>query len=267
MSPLRPERLRNGQVYKMGFGHHPNYFRLRQAQNHKSAAAGTAVAFQTIQVVNGRSDIAQQRNSYVMSQRRQLLALHEESKEEQIWREESKNQAFARAYQDNETDMEEEKKLVVARPKESLPFGMKIREAAHKAAFGGSKRGILQRYATFFQRKKSKEGAAGQANDIDELLNDDDLSDSVSVSSSGCSESVSLSSIDLDADDLGAVTSTADLKVQQKKQLLKMKSKKRLSIRQPKPDPVEDRWFTGPVRNANTTFTGQFNSNLGFGGK
>jgi hypothetical protein len=46
--------------------------------------------------------------------------------------------------------MEEEKKLVVARPKESMPFGMKIREAAHKAAFGGSKRGILQRYATFF---------------------------------------------------------------------------------------------------------------------
>ena len=71
--------------------------------------------------------------------------------------------------------MEEEKKLVVARPKESLPFGMKIREAAHKAAFGGSKRGILQRYATFFQRKKGKEGAAG-ANDMDELLNDDDLS-------------------------------------------------------------------------------------------
>lgn len=109
--------------------------------------------------------------------------------------------------------MEEEKKLVVARPKESLPFGMKIREAAHKAAFGGSKRGILQRYATFFQRKKGKEGAAG-ANDMDELLNDDDLSDSVSVSSSGCSESVSLSSIDLDADDLGAVTSTAELKMQ-----------------------------------------------------
>ena len=109
--------------------------------------------------------------------------------------------------------MEEEKKLVVARPKESLPFGMKIREAAHKAAFGGSKRGILQRYATFFKRKKSKEGAAG-ANDMDELLNEDDLSDSVSVSSSGCSESVSLSSIDLDADDLGAVTSTAELKMQ-----------------------------------------------------
>ena len=50
--------------------------------------------------------------------------------------------------------MEEEKKLVVARPKESLPFGMKIREAAHKAAFGGEKRGVLQRYATFFQKKK-----------------------------------------------------------------------------------------------------------------
>ena len=47
--------------------------------------------------------------NHVMSQRRHLLALHEEDKVEKIWREESKNQAFARAYQDNETDMEEEK--------------------------------------------------------------------------------------------------------------------------------------------------------------
>ena len=108
--------------------------------------------------------------------------------------------------------MEEEKKLIVARPKESLPFGMKIREAAHKAAFGGSKRGALQRYATFF-----KKGNAQNANDIEDLL-EDDLSDSVSVSSSGCSESVSMSSIDLDADDLAfGASSTVDLKVKQKK--------------------------------------------------
>ena len=110
--------------------------------------------------------------------------------------------------------MEEEKKLVVARPKESMPFGMKIREAAHKAAFGGSKRGILQRYATFFQRKKSN---GNGMTDIEALL-EDDLSDSVSVSSSGCSESVSMSTIDLDADDLACgASSTVDLKVKQQK--------------------------------------------------
>lgn len=143
-----------------------------------------------------------------------MLAGHHESTIEQVWREESKTYSFARSYKDNETDMEEEKKLVVARPKESLPFGMKIREAAHKAAFGGEKRGVLQRYATFFQKKKKgKDG--GTCDNIDDLLDEEDLSDSVSVSSSGCSESVSLSSIDLDADDLGVAASTADL--QQKK--------------------------------------------------
>ena len=153
--------------------------------------------------------------------------------------------------------MEEEKKLVVARPKESLPFGMKIREAAHKAAFGGEKRGVLQRYATFFQKKKKgKDG--GTCENIDDLLDDEDLSDSVSVSSSGCSESVSMSSIDLDADDLGVAASTADL--QQKKQLLKKAaSKKKLSLRQSKVNPAEDRWFSGPVRNPNATFSGIIN--------
>jgi len=53
--------------------------------------------------------------------------------------------------------------------------------------------------------------------DIEALL-EDDLSDSVSVSSSGCSESVSMSSIDLDADDLACgASSTVDLKVKQQK--------------------------------------------------
>lgn len=158
--------------------------------------------------------------------------------------------------------MEEEKKLVVARPKESMPFGMKIREAAHKAAFGGSKRGVLQRYATFFQRKKSN---GNGMNDLEDLL-EDDLSDSVSVSSSGCSESVSMSSIDLDADDLAfGASSTVDLKVKQQKQLLKMKSKKKLSLR-PKAGPEVDRWFSGPVKNINPTFSGVMNSTYG-GGK
>ena len=72
-----------------------------------------------------------------------MLTLHKTSAVELVWKEESKTQSFCYDYKDNEVDMEEEKKLIVARPKESMPFGMKIREAAHKAAFGGSKRGIL----------------------------------------------------------------------------------------------------------------------------
>ena len=113
------------------------------------------------------------------------------------------------AYEDNETEMEEEKKLVVARPKESLPFGMNIRQAAHKAAFGGSKEGALQRYATFFKNKKTM--AQEECKDIDELLNEEDLSDSESVSSEGLSNSVSMDS--LKAGNLGIPTaSTTDLK-------------------------------------------------------
>lgn len=72
----------------------------------------------------------------------------------------------------------------------------------------------MQRYATFFVKKSGKNDKAGKGDNIDELLNDDDLSDSVSVSSSGCSESVSLSSIDLDAEDLGVANSTAEIKAQ-----------------------------------------------------
>ena len=68
----------------------------------------------------------------------------------------------------------------------------------------------MQRYATFFVKKNGKNDKAGKG-DIDELLNDEDLSDSVS-SVSGCSESVSLSSIDLDADDLGVGNSNAEIK-------------------------------------------------------
>ena len=138
--------------------------------------------------------------------------------------------------------MESEKKSLPTRPRESLPFGMKIREAAHKAAFGGAKRGVLQRYATFFQRKEDKPASSN----IDDLL-DEDESDSVSLSDS-CSESVSLSSIDLDAEDIAGAASTVDLKAQQK--LLKKKSvRKKLSILHPKADPEDNRWFSGPIKN------------------
>jgi len=54
------------------------------------------------------------------------------------WKEESKKQLFAHSYQDHEFALtcEEEKKMQVARPRDSIPFGMNIRNAAHKAQFG-----------------------------------------------------------------------------------------------------------------------------------
>ena len=135
------------------------------------------------------------------------------------------------AYEDNETEMEEEKKLVVARPKESLPFGMNIREAAHRAAFGGNKKSALQRYATFFKNKKTL--AREECKDIDELLDEDDLSDSESVSSEGLNNSASLESLELEAGDLGIPTeSTVDRRQNFRMQLLKKKSNRILSSRQ-----------------------------------
>ena len=56
-----------------------------------------------------------------------LLRFHKESAQEQEFCQQIKAKDFARAYKDNEVDMEEEKKLVVMRTKESMPFGMKIR--------------------------------------------------------------------------------------------------------------------------------------------
>jgi len=44
-----------------------------------------------------------------------------------------------------------------------------------------------------------------------------------------------------------------------------MKSKKKLSLR-PRADPETDRWFSGPVKNINPTFSGVMNSTYG-GGK
>ena len=54
------------------------------------------------------------------------------------WKEESKNQLFAHAYRDEEFALtsEEENKMKVSRPRDSIPFGMNIRMAAHKAHFG-----------------------------------------------------------------------------------------------------------------------------------
>jgi len=52
------------------------------------------------------------------------------------WCAESQARNFVRTYKDNEVEAEEEKKLYVARAKESLPFGMHIRKAAYSAAFG-----------------------------------------------------------------------------------------------------------------------------------
>lgn len=67
-------------------------------------------------------------------------------------REESKGQLFAHSYVDNETQMPEEKKLHVARTRESIPFGMNIRAAAYEAAYGKHmNNNILKMYV----RKKS----------------------------------------------------------------------------------------------------------------
>ena len=54
------------------------------------------------------------------------------------WKAESKGRLFAHAYKDKEFALtsEEEKKMMVARPRDSIPFGMNIRKAAHKATFG-----------------------------------------------------------------------------------------------------------------------------------
>lgn len=52
---------------------------------------------------------------------------------------ECQQRQFAYTYVDNETMLteEEEKKIAkVARTKDSLPFGMHIKKAAHKATFG-----------------------------------------------------------------------------------------------------------------------------------
>ena len=151
------------------------------------------------------------------------------------------------AYEDNETEMEEEKKLVVARPKELLPFGMNIREAAHKAAFGGSKKGALQRYATFFKNKKNL--AREECKDIDELLNEDDLSDSESVSDEDLSKSASLESLELEVGDKGIPNASAtERKMENRMQFLRKKSNRILSSKQrqeqAKPEPEEDDWFS-----------------------
>ena len=69
--------------------------------------------------------------------------------------------------------------LKVARPKDSMPFGMHIRKAAAKAAFGAvGGNPILVRYSTDVQKEK-KSGDA-----LDDLTDDSSSSESVSEDSS-----------------------------------------------------------------------------------
>ena len=137
--------------------------------------------------------------------------------------------------------MDAEKKYIVARPRETMPFGMKIREAAHKSAFSGSKHGILQRYGafskdgSFFEEKKNDQ----KLTNLDDYLLTDGLSDSSSVSASCSDDSVSLPSIG--GSDMTLSASVADLKIHSK--LMKKKSKKRISIKDSKTDNVDDKWF------------------------
>ena len=100
---------------------------------------------------------------------------------------------FARAYVDNEESDEEEKKArtKAARSRESLPFGMNIRQAAHKAAFGRTNH-VLQRYATFRDGDKRR---TSEDEGLDILL---DVDESDSVSDSASSDSLSMDSIDVD---------------------------------------------------------------------
>ena len=104
---------------------------------------------------------------------------------------------FARTYKDNEESDEEEKKgkTKAARSRESLPFGLNIRKAAYKAAFGQANNNVLQRYATMgggaTHRRVSMDDELGES------LEEDDESDSVS-SYSGSEDSLSLESLDVD---------------------------------------------------------------------
>jgi molybdate-binding protein len=97
------------------------------------------------------------------------------------WKAESRGRLFAHAYKDKEFALtsEEEKKMAVSRTRDSIPFGMNIRKAAHTATFG-SRPGALQRY-TFVAEKKVVN--SNPFDDLDELLDESD-SDSVSQSSS-----------------------------------------------------------------------------------
>ena len=106
MAPLKPEKLRNNLVSKPGFG------------DYRDCAVPTT---KTPIRVN------------VTQTRHKLLKLQKNA-EHSAWREESKARNFCRAYVDNEEDDEEQKKVLKTR--DSLPFGMNIRSAAHKAAFG-----------------------------------------------------------------------------------------------------------------------------------
>jgi len=75
--------------------------------------------------------------------------------------------------------------LHVARTRESIPFGMNIRKAAYKAAFGkNGAHPVLQRYATMVEKSKKHKNVSSDP--LDDLSDDDSESDdSVSNASSG----------------------------------------------------------------------------------
>lgn len=134
--------------------------------------------------------IAYQRNQ-IQETKKLLINLHRTMPDEQVMCQQTKLQSFARSYKDNEVDHEEEKKLKVARCRDSMPFGMNIRNAAHKAAYGtdGGSSMVLRRYVTDIGEKAKRKGTD---------------TDSLGVLSENSSESVSndSSDMDLDLDDL-----------------------------------------------------------------
>ena len=84
--------------------------------------------------------------------------------------------------------------MKVNRTRESIPFGMNIRQAAHKAAFGNMP-GALQRYSTFREDVHRKEKSSNPLDELEDL--DESESDSVSHSSSDDSGCDGLDSLDV----------------------------------------------------------------------
>ena len=173
---LRPERLRNKVVSIGGFGSH-----IIERRPNREECNQRMIGF---------------RLNQIQETKKFLVNIHRTLPDEQVMCQQTKLQSFARSYKDNEVDHEEEKKLKVARCRDSMPFGMNIRNAAHKAAYGtdGGSSMVLQRYVTNNFDKKKRSLTAD--------------SDGLDILSENSSESVSNDSsdleteLDLDLDDL-----------------------------------------------------------------
>ena len=107
--------------------------------------------------------------------------------------------SFVYGYVDKEKALtcEEEKAMKVARTKDSLPFGMNIRNAAHKATFGVVPNALSRYLPSMDQKNKKsklvdKRAASQILEELDDIF-DDSSSDSVSKGSSDAS------SLDLDS--------------------------------------------------------------------